>query len=262
MSPLIETDHLALWLGLSSAPSSSLSSSPSLSDSASQDRLNVTDPDRAASDAAAHRASASPTQSLSNLSLRVMPGDRISLTGPSGAGKSVLLRSLALLDKPVGGAVRYCGEPITTGIVPTYRSAVAYLMQRASLPGETVRDALEQPFRLHVHRERHYDERMAVTLLERAGKTGDFLDKTNANLSGGEAQIAALIRTLLLAPEVLLLDEPTAALDPTSAAAVEALIDHWYQPSRAFIWISHDPQQAERIAAIHWRVADGQWRLG
>lgn len=227
VSPIVDTDHLALWLG------------PSTTD----------------------RPAAPPAQSLSDLSLRVMPGDRISLTGPSGAGKSVLLRSLALLDKPVRGGVRYRGASITAALVPTYRSAVAYVMQRASLPGETVRDALEQPFRLHTHRERHYDEAQAVALLARAGKPAEFLDKTNANLSGGEAQIAALVRTLLLTPDVLLLDEPTAALDPASAAAVEALIDHWHQPSRAFVWISHDPQQARRIAAIHWRVADGQWHL-
>jgi len=75
-----------------------------------------------------------------------------------------------------------------------------------------------------------------------------------------EAQIAALVRTLQTEPTVLLLDEPTAALDPASARAIEALLQHWFAqaPERhAWVWITHDPAQAARIGQQHWRVEAG-----
>ena len=76
-----------------------------------------------------------------------------------------------------------------------------------------------------------------------------------------QAQIAALVRTLQTGPTVLLLDEPTAALDPASARAVEALLQHWFAraPERhAWVWITHDPAQATRIGHLHWRVEAGR----
>ena len=88
----------------------------------------------------------------------------------------------------------------------------------------------------------------------------DFLDKRASELSGGEAQIAALIRVLQLAPDVLLLDEPTASLDPASAREIEALVDAWFagNPARASIWVSHDPEQALRVGARQLTMARGR----
>jgi putative ABC transport system ATP-binding protein len=220
-------------------------------------------------------------QPLSSVNVSIVPGDRIALSGPSGSGKSVLLRTLAMLDHPVAGAVHYRGHPVAAQDVPQYRRAIAYFPQRATLTEDTVRDALAQPFQLRAHRARHYDEAHALALLQIAGKPASFLDKASANLSGGEAQIAALVRGLLLAPEVLLLDEPTAALDPASAAAVEALVDGWMGRSHAalnaaphaadatlahdgaaaapsYVWISHDPAQAQRVGRTRWMTGNGR----
>jgi putative ABC transport system ATP-binding protein len=89
-----------------------------------------------------------------------------------------------------------------------------------------------------------------VELARRAGRDTDFLDKRASELSGGEAQIAALIRVLQVAPDVLLLDEPTASLDPASALEIEALVSAWFDDGhdeRASIWVSHDPAQAKRV---------------
>ena len=98
-----------------------------------------------------------------------------------------------------------------------------------------------------------------TTLLEHAGKTPSFLGKNAADLSGGEAQVASLIRSLQLNPEVLLLDEPTAALDPTSSRDVEALINAWFAAdnARAYIWVSHDLEQARRMSEIHLQMSAG-----
>lgn len=192
----------------------------------------------------------------------VRPGDRIALTGPSGAGKSVLLRALALLDPLDDGHVTWHGETVTAHAIPTYRCQVAYVRQRPALLPGTVEDNLRLPFQLRArHRSAGFDRSTALALLAGAQRDASFLDKPAADLSGGEAQIAALVRTLQTSPTLLLLDEPTAALDPASARAIEALLQHWFAqaPDRhAWMWITHDPAQAARIGHRHWRVEAGR----
>ena len=77
-----------------------------------------------------------------------------------------------------------------------------------------------------------------------------FLGKATAELSGGEAEIVALIRALGVEPSVLLLDEPTASMDPTATRQAEELLKHWVAdtPQRATIWTSHDADQISRVA--------------
>lgn len=194
--------------------------------------------------------------------LAVRPGDRIALTGPSGAGKSVLLRALALLDPLDDGHVTWRGETVAASAIPAFRCQVAYVRQRPALLPGTVEDNLRMPYRLHARKGgAAFDRAGVIALLARAERDAGFLDKTAANLSGGEAQIAALVRTLQTDPAVLLLDEPTAALDPASARAIEAMLQHWFAHApdrRAWVWITHDPAQAVRIAHQHWRVEAGR----
>lgn len=187
------------------------------------------------------------------------------LTGRSGSGKSVFLRTLALLDAPSGGTLAWMDQVIGVQDIPRYRSQVCYLAQRAAMLGGSVADNLRYPFTLKVSRARHFDVRVAQALLLKAGKPAAFLDKAAAELSGGEAQIVALVRTLLLAPQVLLLDEPTAALDPQSTLAVEALVRHWFDEhpdARACVWITHDPDQAQRLATCRLSMDQGLLQAG
>lgn len=185
--------------------------------------------------------------------------DRVSITGSSGSGKSVFLRALALLDAPTSGQVLWNGQPIANTEIPHYRSHISYLSQRPALVEGTVEDNLRFPFSLKTLRQRRFDLAAVTALLEHAGKTQEFLGKNAADLSGGEAQVASLIRTLQLNPEVLLLDEPTAALDPTSSRDVEALINAWFgaDSDRAYIWVSHDLEQARRMSEIHLQMSAG-----
>jgi putative ABC transport system ATP-binding protein len=114
----------------------------------------------------------------------------------------------------------------------------------------SVEDNLRYPFSLKVYRDARFDRERVVELARRAGRGSDFLDKRASELSGGEAQIAALIRVLQVDPDVLLLDEPTASLDPASAREIEALVSAWFDDGhdeRASIWVSHDPAQAKRV---------------
>jgi putative ABC transport system ATP-binding protein len=204
-------------------------------------------------------------------------GERAAITGPSGSGKSVFLRTLALLDACDAGYVSWRGERVSRAGIPAYRRRVAYIAQRPAMLDGTVEDNLRYPFTLGVYRDVRFDRARAEQLAQAAGRDPAFLDKFASELSGGEAQIAALVRVLQLSPDVLLLDEPTASLDPGSARAIEALIDAWCgarvaqaeqaardaqaaQAERAFIWVSHDPAQAARVATRHLTMQAGVLR--
>ncbi len=198
---------------------------------------------------------------LREASLEVRGGDRLVVEGPTGAGKTVLLRALALLDPLEDGRVLWRGEPIDDGAVPAFRSHVTYFHQNPALAEGTVEDNLRAPFALRVHRGRSFDRGRAVELLGALGREAAFLDKAVGDLSGGERQVSALVRVLELDPEVLLLDEPTASLDPETTARTEALVGSWVAEdagARAYVWVSHDREQAERMAGRKLRMEVGR----
>ncbi|WP_397448520.1 ATP-binding cassette domain-containing protein [Pseudomonas sp. NA-150] len=179
-------------------------------------------------------------------------GDRVALTGPSGSGKSVFLRALALLDGLEGGQLLWHNGPVADVGIPRYRRHVSYIAQRPAMLEGTVEDNLRYPFSLKVYQDRRFDRVEALRLAGLAGRGDGFLDKQSSELSGGEAQIAALIRVLQLNPDVLLLDEPTAALDPESSREIESLVSAWFETempqTRAYMWISHNQEQALRMS--------------
>ncbi|WP_345814297.1 ATP-binding cassette domain-containing protein [Paraburkholderia sp. PREW-6R] len=187
-------------------------------------------------------------------------GDRVAISGPSGSGKSVFLRALALLDPLDAGRILWHGAPVARAGIPRYRRSVAYIRQRPALLDGNVEDNLRYPFALQAYRDVRFDRARAASLAAQAGRGDDFLDKHASELSGGEAQITALIRVLQLAPEVLLLDEPTASLDPESSLAIEGLVRAWFDADRsrrASIWVSHDPAQAARMSERHLSMRAG-----
>lgn len=188
---------------------------------------------------------------LRDVTLQLHGGDRLAVVGPTGSGKTLLLRAIAQLDKAEEGEVLWHGRMVASQDVPTFRSRIVYLHQRPALFDGSIEDNLRRPFTLAVHRERKYDQGRIETLLKSLGRDLSFLSKKPGDLSGGEAQIVALLRAVQIDPEVLLLDEPTAALDATATEAVETLVESWLSSaaeSRSLIWISHDMVQTKRIA--------------
>jgi putative ABC transport system ATP-binding protein len=185
------------------------------------------------------------------LSFAVAPGERVAVRGPSGSGKTLLLRSLAGLEPLEAGRVALLGIDQAQWSMPAYRCRLMLLPQRPSLPEGPVDGVLAAPFSFRAHADRRYDPAAARAYLERVGRSSAFLEKETARLSGGEQQLTALLRALLLEPQILLLDEPTASLDAEAAEAVEALVAAWLERSddRAYLWTSHDPAQLERVSS-------------
>jgi ABC-type iron transport system FetAB ATPase subunit len=166
-----------------------------------------------------------------------------SLTGPSGGGKSLLLRAIADLD-PHAGEVLLDGAPQTALSGPAWRRQVGYLPADSHWWSERVGEHLDPG---------------AAAFLEALGFAPAVLDWEVARLSSGERQRLALARVLGLSPRVLLLDEPTANLDPPNRARAEALVAAYLADHDALaLWVTHDPAQCARVASRHFRLADGR----
>jgi ABC-type iron transport system FetAB ATPase subunit len=176
----------------------------------------------------------------------VRAGECIAIQGPSGAGKSVLLRMLADLD-PHDGAALLDGCPAASMPAPAWRAAVVY---QAAEPAwwEATASA-------------HFtacDQDAVDAALAALGLPARLLDAELDRLSTGERQRLALVRSLARRPRVLLLDEPTAALDPDAVARVEALLRDGLARGMAVLIATHAGEQARRLAHRIFRLEQGQ----
>jgi putative ABC transport system ATP-binding protein len=191
-----------------------------------------------------------------DVSFELRPGETLAVTGPSGSGKTLLLRALAGLDGVSEGEIAFEGRPQRSWRMPAYRAQVLYLAQRPTMLALTVEADLRLPFSLRLHRATPFPRDRAVDLLQAVGRRPDFLDQPSDTLSGGEGQIVALLRALLVEPRVLLLDEPTASLDDATARAFEGLVTSWLAAAdgRAVVWTSHHDDQLDRIGGRRLRL--------
>ena len=188
---------------------------------------------------------------LRGISFRVERGDRWAVSGPTGSGKTLLLRCLALLDPIDEGSLQWKGQTVTGDAIPQYRRQVIYLHQRPVLIEGSVEENLSVPLAFRHRPEQVVSPTELMDLLGSLGRDESFFRKPSRELSGGEGQIVALLRAVQLNPAILLLDEPTAALDAEAAAAVETLAARWLkgrESERAVIWVSHDAAQRNRVA--------------
>lgn len=190
-----------------------------------------------------------PRTVLKIKSLTIRQGEFVTLVGPSGAGKSTLLRLLALLEVPTMGKVQLLidGRTIKHETATIHdRRQIGMVFQQPLLLSRNVRDNVAYGLRL-----RGDQEPMAKvdSMLQRL----NMLDMANAGaqtLSGGEKQRVALARTFVLQPRILLLDEPTANLDPANVELVEHLLREYHQQQRTtIVMVTHHIFQARRLAS-------------
>ncbi|WP_455383973.1 ABC transporter ATP-binding protein [Acidihalobacter prosperus] len=175
-------------------------------------------------------------------SLSLGAGECVALAGPSGSGKTVLLRAIADLD-PNEGDVLLDGEPRRRFPPSAWRRALALVPAEPAWWGVRVGE----------HFPEGSDPDLSVL-----GLPPDALDWEVARCSSGERQRLALLRALTLEPRVLLLDEPTANLDVQSRARVEELVDRFCDHGGAVLWVTHDPEQALRVAGRRLELAHGE----
>ena len=175
------------------------------------------------------------------ISLVLRGGELTALAGPSGIGKTSLLRAIVRLDEPAAGRVDVDGRDARELDPRELRRRVGFVAQApAMLPG-TVRENLA--YALPAPLEQALRGALAAT-----GLDPGFMDRDASRLSGGEQARVAIARALTRDPGVLLLDEPTASLDPGATAAVECLLRDLAGRGLALLVVTHDAAQAERIA--------------
>lgn len=177
-------------------------------------------------------------------SLRLAAGECVALTGPSGSGKTVLLRAIADLD-PNDGEVLLDGEPRGHFAPSAWRRALSLVPAEPAWWGTRVGE--------------HFPHG-ADAELPALGLPVEALDWEVARCSSGERQRLALLRALALAPRVLLLDEPTANLDAESRRRVEDLVSRFREAGGAVLWVTHDPEQALRVAERRMELANSELR--
>jgi tungstate transport system ATP-binding protein len=184
---------------------------------------------------------------LSIDALEVYRGEILALVGPSGAGKSTLLRLLNFLETPSQGWIEFEGERFGSGqeMPLELRRRVTTVFQRPMLLDRSVWDNVVYGLRLRGQRDTH---ELAQATLKQVGLEG-FSGQRARSLSGGEAQRVALARALVLRPEVLLLDEPTANLDPYNVGLIENIVRQANQEQNTtVVVVTHNVFQAHRLA--------------
>ena len=173
------------------------------------------------------------------VSFTLQAGECVGLSGPSGEGKSLLLRAMADLI-PHSGTISLDGEDCNRINPAQWRRRVGLLLAESHWWSDRVGDHFSSP------------DMAMVTLL---GFDESVFDWQVSRCSSGEKQRLALLRLLANQPQVLLLDEPTASLDPDSVARVESLIKNYRkQTASPVLWVSHDPAQLARVADRQLRL--------
>ncbi len=188
---------------------------------------------------------------VERFSLHLATGDRVTLTGPSGSGKSTILRCILGFIPTTAGSIRIAGQPLTSDSVWQLRTHMAYVAQEPDLGQGTVRALLHQPFAYRANADRAGNLTRIPELCDRLALSPGLLDDEIGTLSGGEKQRVAIIAALLLERRLLLLDEPSSALDSDRRQAVIELLRT--VNGLTVLAVAHDPSDfaiAERTVAL------------
>ena len=190
-------------------------------------------------------------QVLKGITTTIEKGERVVVIGPSGGGKSTFLRCLNLLEEPTGGHVIFEGEDLTdpNADVDMARRRIGMVFQHFNLfPHLTIMQNITlAPVHLKMKTQAQAEEE-GRRLLTRIG----LLDKADTYpdmLSGGQRQRIAIVRSLMMNPDVMLFDEPTSALDPEMVGEVLQLIEELAKDGMTMVIVTHEIGFARRVAS-------------
>ncbi len=177
--------------------------------------------------------------------LLVRDGECVALTGPSGSGKTRIMRALADLD-PAVGEITLDDRSHLAWTGPQWRARVMYVPAESAWWDDRVGP--------------HFPADVTAADLRPLGFAADVLDWPVSRLSSGERQRLALLRAVLRAPRVLLLDEPTANLDSANVDRVERWLAARSGDDGGMLWVSHDQDQLRRVCARGYGIHAGELR--
>ena len=197
-------------------------------------------------------------QVLKGINLNVLKGEIVGIIGPSGCGKSTLLRSINFLETPTSGTIIFEGEKIDSDKEITFlRRKVGMVFQQFNLFDNmtVLNNLILAPVKLNVMSKKDAIKE-ARELLDKIG----LLDKENfypSELSGGQKQRVAIIRTMLMKPEMILFDEPTSALDPEMIGEVTNLMRKIAKEGMTMIIVSHEMNFIKKFCTRVLYMEDG-----
>ena len=185
---------------------------------------------------------------LKNINLEINKGDRIVIIGPSGSGKSTLLRAINFLGKPDSGKIYFNNKLLNDENISLYRQKIGMVFQNFNLFNNlnVMDNIILAPVKLGIYNEK-----------EARDKAMDYLDRINltdkamvypSSLSGGQKQRVAIIRTLMMKPEVILFDEPTSALDPEMVREVQEMIVELENEGMTMVIVTHEVSCVKKVA--------------
>ena len=196
------------------------------------------------------------TAALLSTNLSIERGKITVLIGPSGCGKSTLLRLIIRLIEPDSGRIDFGGEPINPDNIDSLRRRIGYVIQEGGLfPHLTARANVLLMAR-HVGISHEEMRKRLLELCELTRFSGSLLSRYPVELSGGQRQRVSLMRALMLAPELLLLDEPLGALDPLVRASLQKdLKEIFAQLEQTVLFVTHDLAEAiyfgDQVVLMH-----------
>ena len=199
-------------------------------------------------------------KALDGVNADIRRGKVVVVIGPSGSGKSTFLRCLNLLDIPTGGTIRLDGTDITDpkNDINLYRQKMGMVFQHFNLfPHMTIlKNMTLAPVKL-LHRSQAEAEKKAMELLARVG-LADRANSYPSQLSGGQKQRVAIVRALMMEPEVMLFDEPTSALDPEMVGEVLEVMRDLAKDGMTMVVVTHEMGFAKEVANHVMFMADGK----
>ena len=207
-----------------------------------------------------HFTGTSAIKALDGVSVDIKKGEVVVVIGPSGSGKSTFLRCLNLLEVPTGGQILFNGVDITDKScnINLHRQKMGMVFQHFNLfPHMTIlRNMTLAPVKL-LHKSQEEADAQALKLLQRVG-LGDRGNAYPAQLSGGQKQRVAIVRALMMEPEVMLFDEPTSALDPEMVGEVLEVMQELAKSGMTMVVVTHEMGFAREVADRVLFMADGK----